>query len=78
MRKVVLAAVLVALVSAVPALGQELDGTLKKIKTSGTFTIGKSSEPSGGLCSMRLLGLTSRWTRPFSWACCRPSAAWQM
>ncbi|HEY7647364.1 MAG TPA: amino acid ABC transporter substrate-binding protein [Methylomirabilota bacterium] len=47
MRSAVFGAVLVALVSAGPALGQELDGTLKKIKTTGTFTIGyrESSPP---------------------------------
>lgn len=47
MRNAVFGALLVALVSAGPALGQELDGTLKKIKTSGTFTIGyrESSPP---------------------------------
>jgi ABC-type amino acid transport substrate-binding protein len=38
--KVVLLALLTALVLAGPALSQDLDGTLKKIKTSGTFTIG--------------------------------------
>jgi ABC-type amino acid transport substrate-binding protein len=32
--------VLLALVLAAPVFGQDLDGTLKKIKTSGTFTIG--------------------------------------
>ena len=32
--------ILLALVTAGPALGQELDGTLKKIKTSSTFTLG--------------------------------------
>ena len=26
----------------------------------------------------RFDGLMSRWTRPFSKACCRPSAAWRM
>jgi ABC-type amino acid transport substrate-binding protein len=31
---------LAALLIATPAIGQELDGTLKKIKTSGTFTLG--------------------------------------
>jgi glutamate/aspartate transport system substrate-binding protein len=47
MRSAAFGALLVALVSAGPALGQELDGTLKKIKTSGTFTIGfrESSPP---------------------------------
>lgn len=47
MRNAMLGAVLVTLLSAGPALGQELDGTLKKIKTSGTFTIGhrESSPP---------------------------------
>jgi glutamate/aspartate transport system substrate-binding protein len=38
--KIVFSALLMALVLAGPALGQDLDGTLKKIKTSGTFTIG--------------------------------------
>jgi glutamate/aspartate transport system substrate-binding protein len=38
--KLVFGAVLAALVLAGPALGQKLDGTLKKIKTSGTLTIG--------------------------------------
>ena len=38
--KIVFSALLTALVLAGPALGQDLDGTLKKIKTSGTFTIG--------------------------------------
>lgn len=32
--------ILLALMTAGPALGQELDGTLKKIKTSSTFTLG--------------------------------------
>jgi ABC-type amino acid transport substrate-binding protein len=43
----VLAALLVGAICAGPALGQELDGTLKKIKTSGTLTIGyrESSPP---------------------------------
>jgi glutamate/aspartate transport system substrate-binding protein len=47
MRSAAFGALLVVLVSAGPALGQELDGTLKKIKTSGTFTIGfrESSPP---------------------------------
>jgi ABC-type amino acid transport substrate-binding protein len=47
MRNAVIGGLLVALISAGPALGQELDGTLKKIKTSGTFTIGyrESSPP---------------------------------
>lgn len=45
--KVMLGASLAALVFAGPAQGQELNGTLKKIKTSGTFTIGyrESSPP---------------------------------
>ena len=45
--KVVLGALLASLVLAGPALGQALDGTLKKIKTSGTLTIGyrESSPP---------------------------------
>jgi len=45
--KVVLGALLASLVLAGPALGQNLDGTLKKIKTSGTLTIGyrESSPP---------------------------------
>lgn len=38
--KVVLLGLLMAPVLAGPARGQDLDGTLKKIKTSGTFTIG--------------------------------------
>ena len=38
--KVVLGAFLAALVLAGPAQGQELDGTLKKIKSSGTLTMG--------------------------------------
>jgi glutamate/aspartate transport system substrate-binding protein len=38
--KLVFGVVLAALVLAGPALGQKLDGTLKKIKTSGTLTIG--------------------------------------
>ncbi len=38
--KLVFSAVLAALVLAGPALGQKLEGTLKKIKTSGTLTIG--------------------------------------
>ena len=38
--KVILGALLTALVLGGPVLGQDLDGTLKKIKTSGTFTIG--------------------------------------
>jgi glutamate/aspartate transport system substrate-binding protein len=38
--KMVLGSLLTALVLISPALGQDLDGTLKKIKTSGTFTIG--------------------------------------
>ena len=38
--KIVLGALLTALVLADPVLGQDLEGTLKKIKTSGTFTIG--------------------------------------
>jgi glutamate/aspartate transport system substrate-binding protein len=45
--KVVLGVSLAALILAGPAQGQELSGTLKKIKTSGTFTIGyrESSPP---------------------------------
>jgi glutamate/aspartate transport system substrate-binding protein len=38
--KIVFSALLAALVFAGPAVGQDLDGTLKKIKTSGIFTIG--------------------------------------
>jgi glutamate/aspartate transport system substrate-binding protein len=38
--KVILGALLTVLVLGGPVLGQDLDGTLKKIKTSGTFTIG--------------------------------------
>jgi ABC-type amino acid transport substrate-binding protein len=38
--KIVVSALLTALVLGSPVLGQELDGTLKKIKTSGTFTLG--------------------------------------
>jgi len=38
--KAVLLAALTALALGGPVLGQDLDGTLKKIKTSGTFTIG--------------------------------------
>ena len=38
--KIVFSALLTALLLGGPALGQDLDGTLKKIKTSGTFTIG--------------------------------------
>jgi ABC-type amino acid transport substrate-binding protein len=37
---VVLSALLAALFMAAPGFGQDLDGTLKKIKSSGTFTIG--------------------------------------
>lgn len=46
-RAVVVGMVLAALAAAGPALGQEPDGTLKKIKTSGTLTIGyrESSPP---------------------------------
>ena len=45
--KIVLGASLAALILASPAQGEELTGTLKKIKTSGTFTIGyrESSPP---------------------------------
>jgi ABC-type amino acid transport substrate-binding protein len=45
--KMVIGASLAALVLAGPAQGQELSGTLKKIKTSGTLTIGyrESSPP---------------------------------
>ena len=32
--------ILSALMMAGPAVGQELDGTLQKIKTSGTFNLG--------------------------------------
>ena len=38
--KVILVAFLTALVLARPVMGQELDGTLKKIKGSSTFTLG--------------------------------------
>jgi glutamate/aspartate transport system substrate-binding protein len=38
--KLIFSVVLAALVLAGPALGQKLEGTLKKIKTSGTLTIG--------------------------------------
>ena len=38
--KIVFTALLMALALGGPVLGQDLDGTLKKIKTSGTFTIG--------------------------------------
>ena len=31
---------LAALLAAIPVMGQELDGTLKKIRSSGTFTLG--------------------------------------
>ena len=43
----VVAFVIAAILAAGPAQGQELSGTLKKIKTSGTFTIGyrESSPP---------------------------------
>lgn len=44
--KFVLGALLASLVLAGPALGQKLDGTLGKIKTSGTFNIGyRDSSP---------------------------------
>lgn len=45
--KIVLGASLAALILTGPAQGEELTGTLKKIKTSGTFTIGyrESSPP---------------------------------
>jgi len=39
-KKLALHALLTALILASPALGQQLDGTLKKIKTSSTFNIG--------------------------------------
>jgi glutamate/aspartate transport system substrate-binding protein len=38
--KIIFGALLTALLLGGPVLGQDLDGTLKKIKTSGTFTIG--------------------------------------
>jgi ABC-type amino acid transport substrate-binding protein len=38
--KIVFGALLTTLLLGGPVLGQDLDGTLKKIKTSGTFTIG--------------------------------------
>jgi glutamate/aspartate transport system substrate-binding protein len=38
--KIVLGGLLTAFILAGPVVGQDLDGTLKKIKTSGTFTIG--------------------------------------
>jgi glutamate/aspartate transport system substrate-binding protein len=38
--KIMFSVLLAALVLGGPALSQDLDGTLKKIKTSGTFTIG--------------------------------------
>jgi ABC-type amino acid transport substrate-binding protein len=38
--KIVYGALLAVLTLAVPVAGQDLDGTLKKIKTSGTFTLG--------------------------------------
>jgi glutamate/aspartate transport system substrate-binding protein len=38
--KLMFSALLVALLLAGPAVGQDLDGTLKKIKTSGTLTLG--------------------------------------
>ena len=38
--KIMFSVLLAALVLGGPVLGQDLDGTLKKIKTSGTFTIG--------------------------------------
>jgi ABC-type amino acid transport substrate-binding protein len=38
--KIVFGALLTALVLVRPAMGQELDGTLKKIKDSSTFTLG--------------------------------------
>ncbi|HEU4366744.1 MAG TPA: amino acid ABC transporter substrate-binding protein [Methylomirabilota bacterium] len=46
-RTSVVGVLLVAVAWTGPALGQELDGTLKKIKTSGTFAIGyrESSPP---------------------------------
>jgi ABC-type amino acid transport substrate-binding protein len=39
-RKLGLTVLMAAVVWTSPVLGQELDGTLKKIKTTGTFTIG--------------------------------------
>jgi len=39
-KKLALHALLTAVILASPALGQQLDGTLKKIKTSSTFNIG--------------------------------------
>jgi ABC-type amino acid transport substrate-binding protein len=39
-RKLVLTVLMAAVVWTSPVLGQELDGTLKRIKTTGTFTIG--------------------------------------
>src|SRR5690242_4146164 len=39
-RKISLGALFVALVLAQQAIGQELDGTIKKIKESSTFTLG--------------------------------------
>ena len=38
--KLVLGVLLAAVILVGPAVGQDLDGTLKRIKTSGTFTIG--------------------------------------
>jgi glutamate/aspartate transport system substrate-binding protein len=38
--KIIFGALLTAVVLATPAMGQELDGTLKKIKESSTFTLG--------------------------------------
>jgi glutamate/aspartate transport system substrate-binding protein len=47
LRAAVLGSVMAAVVLAGPAAGQDLEGTLKKIKTSGTLTIGyrESSPP---------------------------------
>ena len=64
--KVVLACVTNGAGSGWPALGQDLDGTLKKIKTSGTFTIGyREAAPP-----FSFRGRTSgRWVTPSISAC---------
>ena len=64
--KIVFSVLLAALVLGGPALGQDLDGTLKKIKTSGTFTIGYREAAPPFSSRGRTSG---RWVTPSTSAC---------
>jgi hypothetical protein len=65
------AAIAAALIST-PVLAAELTGTLKKIKDSGTITLGTATAPSRFPTSRMLRA--SRWATPttFSWPSSKP------